>query len=178
MGFFCLGSSVAFLQVYGRQNGVSFSSAIGANTHNRAVLALLIYSCLAIPYPAALMGYHIFLMSRGETTRELLNSRKFAKKDRHRPFNLGSCFKNIAAVLCRPRPPSYVETKKRYWVGDQRFEGDVEMQTLKMPDVEDRRPVTAVSQLSEARSHRTGHSVSGANRSHSRSGLGESEEVV
>lgn len=164
MGFFCLGSSVAFLKKYMEINNTSMSQAVGANDHNRAVLALLIYSCVAIPYPAALMGYHIFLMSRGETTRELLNSRKFPKADRHRPFNLGSWWKNILAVLCRPRPPSYVETKKAYRKGDVRFEGDLEMQTLKMPDVDETRPVTAVSGVSEARTGHTGHSRARSHR--------------
>lgn len=133
---------------------MSVRQAIGATVENRGTFALLICACVAIPYPAALMGYHIFLMARGETTRELLNSRKFIKKERHRPFNLGSWWRNIAAVLCRPRPPSYIETKKRYQEGDQRFEKEeLEMKMLNpgLPEMDDTRPVTAVSTTASGR---------------------------
>ena len=127
--------------------------AIKASTEMRGTFALMIYACVAIPYPAALMGYHIFLMARGETTRELLNSRKFIKAERHRPFNIGSWWRNIAAVLCRPRPPSYIETKKAYHEGDQRFEQEVEMKMLNpgLPEIPDTRPVTAVSTTASGR---------------------------
>jgi palmitoyltransferase ZDHHC9/14/18 len=67
------------------------------------------------------MGYHLFLMGRGETTREYLNSHKFLKKDRHRPFTQGSIIKNWWVVLCRPRPPTYLRFKRKYEEGDQRF---------------------------------------------------------
>ena len=60
-------------------------------------------------------------MARGETTREYLNSHKFMKADRHRPFMQGSWVKNWVAVLCRPRPPTYLHLKKKYVKGDQRF---------------------------------------------------------
>lgn len=82
---------------------------------------MVIYGALATPYPAALMGYHLFLMGRGETTREYLNSHKFVKKDRHRPFTQGNIIKNWFVVLCRPRPPTYLNFKRKYEDGDQRF---------------------------------------------------------
>jgi palmitoyltransferase ZDHHC9/14/18 len=63
----------------------------------------------------------LFLVGRGETTREYLNSHKFMKKDRHRPFTRGSLLKNWAAVLLRPRPPTYLHFKRAYEEGDQRF---------------------------------------------------------
>ena len=60
-------------------------------------------------------------MGRGETTREILNSQKFQKKDRHRPYDHGSVLKNWIAMLMRPRPPTYLQFKKEYVEGDQRF---------------------------------------------------------
>lgn len=63
----------------------------------------------------------MFLMGRGETTREYLTSRKFAKVDRHRPFTQGNVLSNWIAVLVRPRPPTYVHLKQAYEEGDQRF---------------------------------------------------------
>jgi len=82
---------------------------------------MLIYGILATPYPAALTGYHLFLMRRGETTREYLNSHKFAVSDRHRAFTQSNVIWNLMAVLCRPRPPTYLNFKKSYEEGDQRF---------------------------------------------------------
>jgi palmitoyltransferase ZDHHC9/14/18 len=67
------------------------------------------------------LGYHLFLVGRGETTREYINSHKFMKKDRHRPFTLGSVWKNLFVVLLRPRTPTYVHFKQPYVEGDQRF---------------------------------------------------------
>lgn len=82
---------------------------------------MFLYGLLVTPYPASLWGYHLFLMGRGETTREYLNSHKFVKADRHRPFTQGNIFKNWIAVLGRPRPPTYLHFKKNYEEGDQRF---------------------------------------------------------
>jgi len=82
---------------------------------------MFIYGVLVTPYPAALCGYHLFLMARGETTREYLNSHKFLPRDRHRPFNQGSWWKNWAVVLLRPRSPTYLRFKAKYEEGDQRF---------------------------------------------------------
>jgi palmitoyltransferase ZDHHC9/14/18 len=100
-----------------REN-ISFNKSI---SHFRVPFATVIYAVVATPYPAALMGYHLFLMGRGETTREYLQSHKFMKKDRHRPFTQGSFIKNWFVVLCRPRPPTYLNFKREYLEGDQRF---------------------------------------------------------
>jgi palmitoyltransferase ZDHHC9/14/18 len=118
MGFYALGASLAHLIVFSNREHISFGKAI---EQERLVFALVVYAALAIPYPLALMAYHVFLMGRGETTRELLNGRKFVKSERHRPFNMGNVVKNYMAVLFRPRPPSYVEVKRKYEEGDQRF---------------------------------------------------------
>jgi palmitoyltransferase ZDHHC9/14/18 len=82
---------------------------------------MFIYGVLATPYPTSLLGYHLFLMGRGETTREYLNSHKFAKVDRHRPFTQENFIKNWLAVLGRPKPPTYLHFKREYQEGDQRF---------------------------------------------------------
>jgi palmitoyltransferase ZDHHC9/14/18 len=83
--------------------------------------AMAIYSVLAFPYPLALMLYHLFLMARGETTREYLNSHKFIKIERHRAFTQDNIIKNLIIVLCRPRPPTYLHFKRDYERGDQRL---------------------------------------------------------
>lgn len=118
LGLYLLGASLAQVLVYMNQQHISFGASI---SHFRVPFAMVIYGLLATPYPAALMVYHLFLMGRGETTREYLNSHKFLKKDRHRPFTQGSIVKNWFAVLCRPRPPTYLNFKKKYENGDQRF---------------------------------------------------------
>jgi palmitoyltransferase ZDHHC9/14/18 len=117
IAMFLLGASLAHILLYKDQQHISFGQAID---HLRVPFAMFLYGILATPYPAALWGYHIFLTARGETTREYLNSHKFLPKDRHRPFNLG-WWKNLIAVLCRPRTPQYVQFKREYALGDQRF---------------------------------------------------------
>src|SRR5271154_2437017 len=114
LAFACLGQCLAYMN----QHHVSFRHSIN---DNRVAFAMFIYGLLAMPYPAALCGYHLFLMARGETTREYLNSHKFAKVDRHKPFTQGNFLKNWIAVLGRPRPPTYLHFKKMYEEGDQRF---------------------------------------------------------
>ncbi|KAI7224002.1 hypothetical protein KC333_g69 [Hortaea werneckii] len=90
--------------VYGAQNSLSFREALSGRTQERMAFAMLIYSLLALPYPASLFAYHVFLLARGETTREYLNSHKFLPRDRHRPFTLGGKWtRNWIAGLCRPR---------------------------------------------------------------------------
>lgn len=96
----------------------SFSAAI---TDHRVPFALMVFGCLAAPYPAALCGYHVFLMARGETTREYLHGHKFVRSERHRPFSQGLWWRNFVVVLCRPRPPTYVELKREHRRGDTRF---------------------------------------------------------
>jgi palmitoyltransferase ZDHHC9/14/18 len=82
---------------------------------------MVIYGIIAVPYPTSLWAYHLFLVGRGETTREYLNSHKFQKQDRHRPFTQGSVLTNWIAVLGRPRPPTYMQFKRPYEEGDQRY---------------------------------------------------------
>jgi palmitoyltransferase ZDHHC9/14/18 len=89
LALFLLGASLAHVLVYRAREGVSFGSAIDKW---RVPWAMVIYGALAAPYPASLWAYHLFLVGRGETTREYLNSHKFAKADRHRPFTQGNVF--------------------------------------------------------------------------------------
>ncbi|KAL2136409.1 hypothetical protein VTI74DRAFT_3843 [Chaetomium olivicolor] len=118
LALYLSGASLAQILVYMNRQNVSFGGAI---SHFRVPFAMVIYGFLAFLYPAALMGYHIFLTARGETTREYLNSHKFLKKDRYRAFTQGSWFKNWFVVLCRPRPPSYYQFKRAHAEGDQRL---------------------------------------------------------
>jgi palmitoyltransferase ZDHHC9/14/18 len=118
LGAFVVGANLAQIFVYSQQEDVSWGKAL---EKNRVQLAMAVYGFFATMYPAALMGYHLFLMARGETTREFLNSHKFLKKDRYRAFTQGSAWKNWTVVLCRPRPPTYYRFKKRFEEGDQRF---------------------------------------------------------
>ena len=120
LGIFALGAAVAHVLLVRSQRHLSFRQAV-VDTR-RVPLAMAVYALLATPYPAALWIYHSFLVTRGETTREYLNSRKFPKHGRHRPFTYGHVLKNWAAVLCRPRPPTYLRFKDRYEEGDQRFD--------------------------------------------------------
>jgi len=118
LALYLLGASLAQILVYSNQEGVSFGGAID---HFRVPFAMVIYGVLGFLYPASLMGYHVFLIARGETTREYLNSHKFLKKDRYRAFTQSNWFKNWWVVLCRPRPPTYYGFKGRFGQGDQRF---------------------------------------------------------
>jgi palmitoyltransferase ZDHHC9/14/18 len=118
LSLYLIGASLAQLIVYMNNEHISFSKSIN---HFRVSLALIVLGVFAFLYPAALMGYHIFLMARGETTREFMNSHKFTKAERYRPFDQVSFWKNILAVLCRPRTPSYYQFKKSYDNGDQRL---------------------------------------------------------
>ena len=114
----CFTGCLVQLLVWRSRNGRSFGAAIDKW---RVPFALCIYIILICPYPLSLWLYHLFLMGRGETTREILNSQKFQKKDRHRPYDQGNVVKNWIAVLMRPRPPTYLHFKKEYVEGDQRF---------------------------------------------------------
>lgn len=118
LGLFLLGASLAHILIWRARNAASFGQAIN---HWRVPFAMTIYGLLGWAYPFSLGIYHLFLVGRGETTREYLNSHKFMKKDRHRPFTQGSLVKNWIAVLQRPRPPTYLHFKKEYEEGDQRF---------------------------------------------------------
>lgn len=118
LGLFLLGASLAHILIWRSQNDATFGQAINKW---RVPFAMCIYGLLAWTYPFSLGIYHLFLVGRGETTREYLNSHKFLKKDRHRPFTQGSIIKNWIAVLQRPRPPTYLHFKRMYEEGDQRF---------------------------------------------------------
>lgn len=87
------------------EDGVGFNDAI---RKWRVVFAMVVYGALASPYPLALFGYHVFLMGRGETTREYLHGHKFVRSERHRPFSQQNILKNFVVVLCRPKPPTWV----------------------------------------------------------------------
>lgn len=110
---------------YASANGVNWGQALSSQSINQGALAMFIYAVIAFPYPGSLWLYHVFLMARGETTREYLNSHKFLKKDRHRPFSQGKGWHswpmNIAVVLIRPRPPTYMRFRKQYELGDLRY---------------------------------------------------------
>jgi palmitoyltransferase ZDHHC9/14/18 len=95
--------------------------SLPARTDARVALAMVVYGCLAVLFPVCLVGYHLFLMARGETTREYVNSNKFAKKDRYRPFALNSWLKNWYLTLVRPRRPTYMKFKAPYQEGDLRL---------------------------------------------------------
>ena len=117
--------SFAHMYTFCKQRGNSFKhslqgpeSAAGV----RAALAMAIYSLVVgLAYPGSLFAYHLFLIARGETTREYLNAHKFLKKDRHRPHSHNSWLKNWIAVLNRPRPPTYMQFKKSHGEGDLRY---------------------------------------------------------
>ncbi|POR34233.1 Palmitoyltransferase [Tolypocladium paradoxum] len=115
---YLVATSLAQVLIHMNREGVTFGNAID---HFRVPFALIFIGFLAFLYPAALMGYHLFLMARGETTREYMNSHKFAKKERYRAFSQGSMLRNMMAVLCRPRPPTYYRFKSKYQHGDQRL---------------------------------------------------------
>ncbi|KAI5357565.1 Putative palmitoyltransferase, DHHC domain-containing protein [Septoria linicola] len=121
MALLLIAFSLTHVGMYASQNDMSFGSALSGRTEERVAFAMFIYAVLALPYPGSLFGYHLFLIARGETTREYLNSHKFLPKDRHRPFSQSSILKNWAAVLGRPRPPSYMSFKKAYQHGDVRM---------------------------------------------------------
>ena len=95
--------SALHVKRYAEVEGVGFAEALGTW---RVPFALMVYGALATPYPLALCGYHVFLVARGETTREYLHGHKFTRAERHRPFSQKSLWKNFVVVLCRPRMPS------------------------------------------------------------------------
>jgi len=118
LALYVIATTLVQLLVYRSRENVSFGKAI---SHFPVPFALLVLGVLLFCYPAALMGYHVFLMARGETTREYMNSHKFAKNERFRAYSQGSALKNIIAVLCRPRTPTYYRFKSKYQAGDQRL---------------------------------------------------------
>ncbi|KAK3363619.1 DHHC palmitoyltransferase-domain-containing protein [Lasiosphaeria hispida] len=126
LGGYLSGASLAQILIYANQEKLSFGESV---SHFRVPFAMVVFGFLGLLYPAALLGYHVFLMARGETTREYLNSHKFLKKDRYRAFTQGSWFKNWFVVLCRPRPPTYYGFKGGYALGDQRLGASTKRET-------------------------------------------------
>lgn len=118
LGLFLIAATMTHLGLYAHREHVSFGKAI---QKYGSTFAAFLYGLVATPYPLSLWGYHLFLMARGETTREYLKSHKFRKADRHKPFTQGNFFKNWLVVLLRPRPPTYLHFKRKYEEGDQRF---------------------------------------------------------
>ena len=118
LGLYLVFGSLGHCLRYASSNHVSFNKSIGVN---RVPFAMFVYGILATCYPACLWGYHLWLLARGETTREYLNSHKFSKKDRYRPFTSGNIVINWVATFMRPKPPTYLQFKARYQQGDQRF---------------------------------------------------------
>lgn len=118
LSLYLTGASLAHVLSYRTREHIPFHKAVNKW---RVPWAMVIYGALGFVYPASLLLYHLFLVGRGETTREYLNSHKFVKSDRHRPFTQGNVFANWASVFLRPRPPTYMQFKNRYEPGDQRL---------------------------------------------------------
>ena len=118
LGIFLIFGSLGHCLRYASSKHISLNSSINVN---RVPFSMFLYGIFATGYPICLCGYHLWLIARGETTREYLNSHKFLKKDRHRPFNQGHVFTNWVTMLVRPRTPAYLRFKASYEEGDQRF---------------------------------------------------------
>lgn len=118
LGIFLTFASLGHCLRYSSMEHVPFAQSID---RCRVPFAMFLYGLVATPFPACLWVYHLFLVGRGETTREYLNSQKFGKKDRHRPFAQKRFFQNWIVVLFRPRSPTYLRFRQKYEEGDQRF---------------------------------------------------------
>lgn len=116
-----LSFSLAHIGTYAQQHSISFGRALSGRSQERVAFAMFLISVFALPYPASLFVYHLFLIARGETTREYLNSHKFMPKDRHRPFSQANWWRNWVSVLVRPRTPSYMQFRHAYQDGDVRY---------------------------------------------------------
>ncbi|KAF2774057.1 hypothetical protein EJ03DRAFT_304773 [Teratosphaeria nubilosa] len=121
MALLLLAFTLTHIGTYATAHNVSFGASLSGRSQERVAFAMFLYSVIALPYPGSLFVYHLFLIARGETTREYLNSHKFLPKDRHRPFSQNSWYRNWAAVLLRPRPPTYMQFRHRHEAGDLRF---------------------------------------------------------
>jgi palmitoyltransferase ZDHHC9/14/18 len=128
LGLFLSLASLGQILSYMTDFDANFVNAID---NCRVAFAMFIYGIIATPYPVSLWGYHIFLMSRSETTREYLNSQKFPRKDRYRPFDHRNALKNIFIVLLRPRAPGYLAFKDKYEEGDPRWATPEEIATIR-----------------------------------------------
>ncbi len=121
LAIFLLAFSATHISNYANHHNISFSQSLSGRTQERVAFAMILYSLLALPYPGSLFIYHLWLTARGETTREYLNSHKFPKKDRHRPFTQSTTLMNWVSTLLRPRPPTYMQFKRTHRPGDTRF---------------------------------------------------------
>lgn len=113
LGLYLAAASAAHVFCWRDQHGATTSAAQAIDA-NRVPFAMFLYGLLVWMYPASLWGYHCFLIWRGQTTREYLTSNKFAKQDRHMPFDLKPKWKNFTSVLVRPRPPVSIKMKGGY----------------------------------------------------------------
>ncbi|KHO00229.1 Palmitoyltransferase ERF2 [Metarhizium album ARSEF 1941] len=127
---YLIGTSLTLILTHMNRANISFGESID---HFRVAFALVILGVALIVYPGGLTGYHLFLMARGETTREYINSHKFAKKERYRAYSQGNWLKNLMVVLCRPRSPAYYRFKGKYRPGDQRLGQHYSLRTRKNP---------------------------------------------
>lgn len=118
LGLFLAFGSLGHLLSYQSMHKISFLQSLKVW---RMTFAMFIYGLLATPYPASLWIYHLYLIGRAQTTREFLNSRMLAKRDRYLAFDQGSFLRNWIAIFLRARPPTYLQFKKKYTAGDQRF---------------------------------------------------------
>ena len=118
LGCYLTFTSLGLCLRYSSVEGVSFGDSIN---EFRVCFAMFVYGVFLTPYPACLMGYHIFLTGRGETTREYLNSQNLIKRDRHRPFDLKNVFRNWMVTFLKPKPPTNLRFKDKYIEGDPRF---------------------------------------------------------
>ncbi|WPH01635.1 Hypothetical protein R9X50_00448500 [Acrodontium crateriforme] len=113
--------SLTHVILYAQNHNIGFGESLTGRTQERVAFAMFLYTIVAAPYPGSLFFYHIFLTSRGETTREYLNSHKFLPKDRYRPFSQSSAFQNLLSTVTRPRTPTYLQFKEKYTPGDARL---------------------------------------------------------
>ncbi|KAK3049018.1 Eukaryotic peptide chain release factor GTP-binding subunit [Extremus antarcticus] len=107
LAFLLIAFSLVHVGHYASDHSISFGASLRGRTQERVAFAMFVFSLLALPYPGSLFVYHLFLIARGETTREYLGGHKFPKRDRHRPFSQRSVWRNWF--------------KKAYVVGDTRL---------------------------------------------------------
>lgn len=120
LGLYLLAASIVHVINYRNYFGLTTTHAI-RQCGSGVPFAMFIIGILAFAYPASLWIYHIYLTARGSSTREFINERRFLKKDRHRPFDQGSWWKNMVSVIVRARPPTYLHFRAKYEEGDPRF---------------------------------------------------------
>src|SRR5690606_32628371 len=104
LGLYLFVLNLLLLLDYTSTHSISFGAAMA---HHRVPSFLFAFGIFGALYPFALSAYHVFLIFRGETTREYLQSHKYPKNQRHRPYTQASWWKNFVIVLGRPRGPTY-----------------------------------------------------------------------